>query len=377
MRFSSKNKHSYSTSVFFSTRDYGFKIYHKGTEYRSPQGEMKHHKKTNKLIRANKENFNLLSGKRRDYLYDVEKIGAHADKILRYEITFRHSYLCKIFWAKVFRYKDEPWQKRMAKWKEYRRIHEHIFGKAALKASKEKRAFWESVWFGRVNSSESFNRDMARQYQEKYKYVDLSHGLNKKQRLFYEWWERQKEKRISLNMRVSESVKSFNHHSFGEDFDIGDINKSGVFATEAWFSPKLLQECFKIFNKNREQFKIEQRITLNDAVNRADKYNKDVEAHNKLQIVKDGLIERRKKVYLGRMKPLLLLLQHHSLEYLIEHDTIPRSTAWDFEKRFKVIDLNFRMGSVENLWSCWSFNEYHSALQFDGLTPYLDNIIFG
>lgn len=72
---SSKNKYrTYDTSLFYVTRRYSFKIYHKGTEF-----EKHDFKQIDKL------------GNRQGY--DLAFLQQQADCILRYEMTFRSSYM--------------------------------------------------------------------------------------------------------------------------------------------------------------------------------------------------------------------------------------------------------------------------------------------
>lgn len=72
-RSSKNNYRSYDTSLMYVTRRYSFKIYHKGTEF-----------KAHDLKQLEKSN---------PFQYPLEYFGNHADTILRYEMTFRSSYL--------------------------------------------------------------------------------------------------------------------------------------------------------------------------------------------------------------------------------------------------------------------------------------------
>ena len=73
------------------------KIYHKGTEYRSIHGDRNWHRSENKR-------------KGRKY-YDVELYQEFADRILRYEMTFHNGGIDYIHKNKIFRKKDEQWQR--------------------------------------------------------------------------------------------------------------------------------------------------------------------------------------------------------------------------------------------------------------------------
>ncbi|PRY50393.1 phage replication protein CRI [Arcticibacter pallidicorallinus] len=71
-RSSKNNYRTYETSLFYQTRRYTFKIYHKGTEFTAnDKKELAKHKVTN---------------------LSIPKLQYEADRILRYEMTFRPSY---------------------------------------------------------------------------------------------------------------------------------------------------------------------------------------------------------------------------------------------------------------------------------------------
>jgi hypothetical protein len=75
---STKNDYrNYETSLMYMTKRYSFKIYHKGTEFK------KHDKK--ELIKKNR------TGEHLDFLQDT------ADRILRYEVTFRKAQINYLF----------------------------------------------------------------------------------------------------------------------------------------------------------------------------------------------------------------------------------------------------------------------------------------
>jgi len=84
----------YATSMMYVTRRYSAKIYHKGTEYE------KHDKKEHKK-------FNEKKGTR---YFDTEKYQKFSDRILRYEMTFRHTYLNYLHKSKLFRRKCSLWK---------------------------------------------------------------------------------------------------------------------------------------------------------------------------------------------------------------------------------------------------------------------------
>lgn len=77
----------YATSLMYVTKRYSAKIYHKGSEYTS--NDLKEH------LKINKE-------KGREY-FNTEKFQKFSDRMLRYELTIRNSYLNYLFKNNLFR----------------------------------------------------------------------------------------------------------------------------------------------------------------------------------------------------------------------------------------------------------------------------------
>lgn len=117
-RSSGNNKHSFSTSFVYVTRRYSFKIYHKGTEFK------KHDLK------------NLM--KRNPLNYDIPFLVEQADRINRYELTVRSSYLNYLFKQYFFQSKTQITNfnyqnhENVKKWKQvlalgFNKIYENYF----------------------------------------------------------------------------------------------------------------------------------------------------------------------------------------------------------------------------------------------------------
>jgi len=77
----------YDTSIMFSTKRYSVKIYHKGSEYK--KNDRKEHNRINKEHGSN--------------IFNIDKYQNIADKILRYEVTFRRAMLSYIYNHNIFR----------------------------------------------------------------------------------------------------------------------------------------------------------------------------------------------------------------------------------------------------------------------------------
>lgn len=87
MRDGSTKSNNYQTSIMYYNKDYSVKIYHKGSEFEK-----------NDKYELNQINKNSNSIK-----FDTEYLQQFADKILRYEITIRPSYISYLFNQNIFR----------------------------------------------------------------------------------------------------------------------------------------------------------------------------------------------------------------------------------------------------------------------------------
>ena len=96
-RDESKGQHDRHGGFSYWTQAYSCKVYHKGLEYKSGEGDRRRHKAFN---RRNNQNY-----------FPIESLQAFADRILRFEMTFRNAKMSEIYKEKVFRFDDELHQK--------------------------------------------------------------------------------------------------------------------------------------------------------------------------------------------------------------------------------------------------------------------------
>lgn len=87
LREDSTKSNNYSTSIMYYNKDYSVKIYHKGSEFAKND--------SHELLQVNKKNTSVQ--------FDVDYLQNFADRILRYEITIRPSYMSYLFNQNIFR----------------------------------------------------------------------------------------------------------------------------------------------------------------------------------------------------------------------------------------------------------------------------------
>lgn len=139
MRIDGNTFQSYKTSFMYKNKDYSIKVYHKGTEYE--KNDRVEHEKINKVIRKKAGLENINEGNIKSFaesfegqkglgfdkdistkdakkyydlirttsgrnVFDTDLLKSIADRMLRYELTFRKPLISKVFKMKVFRKAD-------------------------------------------------------------------------------------------------------------------------------------------------------------------------------------------------------------------------------------------------------------------------------
>ena len=98
-RDGSNSSRDWRTSLMYKTKRWSFKIYHKGSEF-----EKNDAKKLNEL------------NEKQNAAFDVPYYQAFADRILRYEMTFRKSYMSYLYMNKIFRKNCHIWKSGVKLW---------------------------------------------------------------------------------------------------------------------------------------------------------------------------------------------------------------------------------------------------------------------
>jgi hypothetical protein len=95
VRDSSNYSRGWKTSIVYKTQRYSFKVYHKGAEFKKNDAK--------KLFKINQD------GKHK-FIFPIEYYQRFADKILRYEMTLRHTQMSYLYMHKIFRADCYIWQ---------------------------------------------------------------------------------------------------------------------------------------------------------------------------------------------------------------------------------------------------------------------------
>lgn len=90
LRDNTEKINNYHSGIYYPTRDYTFKVYHKGSEFRNNDA-----KEIKKLVSK----------------YEMQKLQEYSDRVLRYELEFRTRYMDKLFKKYIFRREDKRWRR--------------------------------------------------------------------------------------------------------------------------------------------------------------------------------------------------------------------------------------------------------------------------
>ncbi|MBS2210263.1 hypothetical protein KEM09_02570 [Carboxylicivirga mesophila] len=324
LRETSKNKTDWGTSIFLNTGRYAAKIYHKGTEYGSSKGERNHHRKMNKAFKRNL--FQV------EDVYDTkgklikEGLQSHADKILRYEISFKNSMMSHLYRKDVFA-KYCIVRKQLEKsYKKVRKIKkrcDRLIEKGAKDPNKELRT------------------------------------LTKEEITEAKIYEKILNKKVSFRLAVGKNTIQNNESLVNLKYSSkGDIS----LPMETLFSKALVKEMFNVFNDFLQQFKIDVQEKFTDVTKRVMNYNKNVDAYNEhfADYNKKG---KQSKINMNKINSILAHLQYHTLDELVKMGIISRSGKYDIKSRLEKLGIKPNQLAVDTM-------DVHTDLTFKRYIDY-------
>lgn len=300
-----------STGFYTVQKNYYFKVYHKGIEFRKNQYKelMKHNEKVSKNHRFAKKLNSQIIGSPSELLnpkmvgFDCMALQEEADKILRHELRFYPRSMSHLYKTKVFRKGVKKWESDK---KEFRRLEN-------LRVS-YKRAFDEGIEIKHINDY----------LKEKHL---LRYGITKK---FVSWNKTTKKRHADL-----QSIMQKRHRFFLEVDDcIKEHGKKDTpwqhenYYREAHFSKELFQEMIRKFRwyikavqvtESPTEFALEQRVN----------------EHNETCHFKND------KISLSMVKRAYDLIQKHgSLDHAEEKGDLKRSSKYNMRNALKVLGVN-------------------------------------
>ena len=309
IRENSNYKADWSTSIFLSTERYGAKIYHKGSEYKSKTGERSHH------LRVNKEKketvFPVYDELDKDGNVIKEGLQSLADRILRYEITFRKSYMSYLFKKHLFA-KDCPFLKTL--YKEYKAVR-----KIKKKCERE--------------LDKASNGKLLTEAQKQF-YMTAFINLPKEKKDAFFQYEGILNKRNSFRLEISEEDQKGNTTIENIYFK---ANYNPVIPLNALFYRELLHEMFKIFMSFMEEFQLKKLDKYEDNIQKVILYNREVDRLN--SSIEDPK-QHKKRINETLANQILFNLQHHSLDEMVQLRLISRRTKYNYLKVLEKLNIS-------------------------------------
>jgi len=324
IRETSKNKTDWGTSIFLQTDRYTAKIYHKGSEYNSTNGERKHHEKINKTKKTdvfNIENKYDKNGKRLS-----EGLQSYSDRILRYEISFRNAMMSHLYRKKIF-------ARTCLMFKQFRKDFKEV----------------DSI---QKKCERLLNNKVKNPLKE---LKELSPEKKKNHKLYKSIMS----KSVSFRLKVSEETKKANSTIEGMRYS---KKYEASLPLETRFSRMLLDEMFKDFNSFLKQFKVEVQENVTNAGKRVAQYNQDIEMYNTFYA--DGLKDKTKsKMNPNKMRQIIMLLQTRSFDELVKEGAISRATKYNYKNALEKIGLKPNQLAVDEI-------HVQTTLDFTGYCDY-------
>ena len=321
-RDTSNNSRDWKTSLTYVTPKWSFKVYHKGAEFK---------KNDSKKLQALNE-----SGQS---TFDVPFYQEWADKILRYEMTFRNSYMSYLFMTRIFRQDCHLWQAGVKLYKHH---------KIALERAKTENIKPAAKRTGLTYAE--YRKTLSAQDLKLIKYVTNFRNKTKKFYLSNEGFD--------LDFDKDTDHRRFDQWpSKPERFDAG-----------AKLSRKLLRVMAGKFLDILKEYKLELYQDSTSVLTRLESYNKSIESDKtilkNLAIPKDSprWANVPSKIQPGKIRLVLDLLQKQSFEEIAASNLFSRKTWYNLRKDLAKLNLTER--SLNGLTNRVEFNlsEYQTQL---------------
>jgi hypothetical protein len=273
-RKDSNSFREYETSLMYVTKRYSLKVYHKGTEY--TKSDRKEH------LRINKE-------KGRDK-FDIEGLQSFADKMLRYEVTFRDTMLSYLYNNKVFR-KNCP--VHSANYKIYKKVE-------AAKLKNDRIA----EKYGSLKSEEKRHKFIT-----KHPYLTIG----KESTIIFKRMSKLLNRNRQFNLKTTPHIDEFNSKT----------TNSQSFDPRALFSRALFNECAIFFKSFIKEFQVTAKPSECAVSDRIEEYN----------------LKHYDKLPKNEMIKFYALLQKYSYEEIRKKGLYSKATFFRYKNRFEKIGV--------------------------------------
>lgn len=278
-RSSSNYSRDWQTSIMYKTDRYSFKVYHKGAEFKKNDSK--------KLFELNQSGGTD---------FDTDYYQSFADKILRYEMTFRNSHISHLYMNKLFRQDCYIWQAGLKLWKK----------------AKAKKANYDNYV--------SFRASLT---SEEKRLIDYVNSFINKTKNFYLAGS-------AVGASFDEETNPFRFASWP--------GKKEDFYAASLFSPELFELLSKSFLSILEEFRLELKEDTTAVLTKLASKNSEVDSARKqlkvLGIGKESTLynEVGRKVSASKIKIVLAMLEDSTFEEIAASGMFSARTWFNIRK---------------------------------------------
>jgi hypothetical protein len=306
-RETSNMSRTWETSNYTKTQRYAFKIYHKGSEFRKHDFP--------KLLKFKQQ------GK---YPYDLEAIQAMADRTLRYEMTFRNSYMSYLYMNHLFRKDCEIWNYCKERYRQN-------------KAKKESKKYTE--WRKSLTRDDKKSIDFGNYYIHKTKdfYVDQKY------------------------------LTRFNLETNYEDYQ-QFYQRNPPNYRPAFFSPDLWDLMTNAFLDACYQYKFETIPSKHSILKKIDEHNeKAVKMQTTLGKYKVSThkIHPAKKIQKSKIAMVLELLDQYEYDEIPKLNLFNRQTWYSYRKTLEYLGYHKNAQLPLNVPCKFDLQNYYTAISYN------------
>ena len=272
------DKINFATSIYLAGKYFTFKIYHKGTEFR--KNDAPELRKANKRLKQQR--------------FNVEKIGAFADRILRYEIEFKNAGL-------NYLYKNNLFRKYSKSFNGYKRSHRLT----------KKVENWSKGW------SKS-RRERAFEYMKTKEWREHERNAH----LYTQMISQVSSFRLAVSKEAAISAKS------DRPAEYRDKGKKVVVNDKALFSPALFNLCARDFKKFFSWYQLRSKTQMGNLQKVVAEANSHVKMMKRYNMKEKG-------VNYSTLNKYLTLIGTYGEKYLLQNKLYSRVQIWRLKKQLK------------------------------------------
>lgn len=304
------NSLQWDTTISFKSKPYSFKIYHKGTEF----------------SKNDARKLQMLNSELKTQEFDIMYLQNYADRILRYEATFRPRYLSNIYRRKIFRRKSKEYKEDM---KLYKKLHSLTRGGTRYTIPVDKNGNEvKANTRGNLNDKKIFKHKQLLTKSDKTFYRTFSKHLKRTNRFYMD---------IDHKTRINATEHSYDLRTL-------------TWTNSAKFSEMLLAYLVDDFKKMCDEFIIKNLDDISSIYKKIDLYNTNLKRKkDNLKFLNPAILSKEEKADLK--KPLLnqkrLVVFYEMIQKYGSIDILKKKCRYE-DRTFYRLKADMKAIGVEN-----------------------------